>query len=255
VFNGKSLDGWSEGSDFQIHAAMRLLYYYPHEFASLIAERLHGFDVRATDEFMHRELANGCRVNEFAKAVSWCKEPAIRREIRSIFSKTTDLDILLAAISGIDDADRPLIHDRLGSMFTKLPVDEGGGYGGGYNILVELTKRFGKDAAPMFDQYLKNGNALRSFSASMALLNGGGEWQTVILRRLSDDTRPVGHFSYAVHPDNENVRLEMRVCDAAAESLSQLRPDLIFKMEGQYWELNAQIERMKKQYDKTGKTP
>jgi len=33
VFNGSSLDGWSQGSDFQIQAAMRLLYYFPKETA------------------------------------------------------------------------------------------------------------------------------------------------------------------------------------------------------------------------------
>jgi hypothetical protein len=45
VFNGKSLDGWSEGSDFQCGAALRLLYYFPKEAAPLLANRLDKLDV------------------------------------------------------------------------------------------------------------------------------------------------------------------------------------------------------------------
>jgi hypothetical protein len=39
-FNGKSLDGWDEESNYQIEAAVRLLYYFPKETAPLIAARL-----------------------------------------------------------------------------------------------------------------------------------------------------------------------------------------------------------------------
>jgi hypothetical protein len=249
VFNGKSLDGWDIGSEFQIHAAMRLLHYFPKESANLIAERLRGFDVRATDDFMRREVANGCRAREFIKAVSCCREPAIRQEIKSIFSKTTDVQILLAALPGIDDADRPLIRDRLGAMLAAVPATEDGGYGDGYNLLTALVKHFDKDAAPSFDKYLKNSGALRGFSAAMVLREGSGEWREAILRRLLGDMRGVRYYSYAIHPANQDVRLEMRVCDLAAESLNLLRPKLQFKMEGQYKELDAQIERMKKEYD------
>ena len=254
VFNGKTLDGWDDGSEFQIQAAMRLLYYFPHESASMIAERLHGFDLRATDDFIHREVANGCRVPEFIKTVSWCKEPAIRREIKSIFSKATDVGILLAAMSGIDDADRPLIRDRLGSMLAEVRVDEGGGSDSGYRLMTAIADRLGKDGTPMFDKYLNHRSAQRGYIAAMALANGSGEWRTAILRRLLVDTRPIGHY-YEVDPDNQDVRLEKRVCDIAAESLNLLRPDLKFKMEGPYKELDAQIERMEKAYDKTKNEP
>ena len=257
VFNGKSLDGWDLGSQFQIHAAMRLLYYFPKEAAPLIADRLRSFDVRATDDvdaFIHREVASGCRAGEFIKAVSWCREPAIEQGIKAIFSKTTDVQILLAALPGIGDADRRLIRDRLGLLLARVPRDEHGGYGDGYNLLTALADRLDKDAAPMFDDYLKGGSAQRGFSATMALREGHGKWRAAILRRLLDDTRSVG-YNFAIHPDNQDVRLEMRVCDVAAESLSLLRPAFKFKIEGEYKDLDAQIERIRKEYDMAGNKP
>ena len=62
IFNGKSLDGWGWGSDFQCGAAMRLLFYFPEESATLVAGRLDKLDVgkdQELDSFMCRCVANG----------------------------------------------------------------------------------------------------------------------------------------------------------------------------------------------------
>src|SRR5437667_3405330 len=62
IFNGSSLDGWDEGSDYQAAAAVRLLYYSPDEAVPLIAARLKGLDVMARpkgDGSMLRDIKNG----------------------------------------------------------------------------------------------------------------------------------------------------------------------------------------------------
>jgi hypothetical protein len=37
-----------------------------------------------------RDVANGVRTDDFVKAVSWCREPEVRKAIQDIFTKTTN---------------------------------------------------------------------------------------------------------------------------------------------------------------------
>jgi len=96
LFNGRSLDGWSEGSDLQVQSALRLLYYFPKETAPLIAARLRALDVKDAgyDDFMKRDVKNGVRAVDFIKAVAWCKEPAIQEALADIAKRTNDSQIL-----------------------------------------------------------------------------------------------------------------------------------------------------------------
>jgi HEAT repeat protein len=96
IFNGQSLDGWDEGSSFQIEAAMRLLYYFPAETAPLIAARLKSFHVTsdgAPDWGFRRDVKNGVRTVEFVKAVAWCREPSIKEALADIAKRTDDPEI------------------------------------------------------------------------------------------------------------------------------------------------------------------
>jgi HEAT repeat protein len=96
IFNGHTLNGWDEASRFQTEAAMRLLYYFPKETAPLIAARLRSLDVRS-EASKEREVKNGVRTEEFIKAVSWCKAPAIQQALADIARRTNDSEIKEAA--------------------------------------------------------------------------------------------------------------------------------------------------------------
>jgi HEAT repeat protein len=95
IYNGESLDGWEDGSDKQIAAAMRLLYYFPQETAAMIATRMRSLDVRARapDGWADREVKNGIRTIDFIKAVSWSKAPGIQEALADIARRTDDPDI------------------------------------------------------------------------------------------------------------------------------------------------------------------
>jgi hypothetical protein len=93
IFNGRSLDGWSEGSDWQIRAALRLLYYFPREAAPLIATRLRSLDVQDTNDWMKREVKNGVRILDFLPAVSWCRAPGIPEALEDLARRTNDPEI------------------------------------------------------------------------------------------------------------------------------------------------------------------
>lgn len=98
VFNGRSLDGWSEGSHFQIGAAVRLLYYFPDEAAPLIAARLRSLDVAAVtpDGSMKRDVRNRVRTTEFITAVSWCRAAPVREALADLAARTDDPEITKA---------------------------------------------------------------------------------------------------------------------------------------------------------------
>ncbi|CAN5200719.1 hypothetical protein BH11PLA2_BH11PLA2_51050 [soil metagenome] len=97
VFNGSSLDGWDEGSEYQIEAAVRLAYYFPEEAGPVIAARLKALDVKAPgmvdDGSMMRDVRNRMRTVEFLKVVSWSKAGAIREAIIDVAKRTDDLEI------------------------------------------------------------------------------------------------------------------------------------------------------------------
>lgn len=93
IYNGESLDGWADGSERQIAAAMRLLYYFPKEASPLISARLRSLEVRsrASDyDWAKREVKNGVRTADFIKAVAWSQAPAIREALADIAKRTDD---------------------------------------------------------------------------------------------------------------------------------------------------------------------
>ncbi len=94
LVDGNSWAGWSE-SEYQIRAAMRLLYYFPKEAAPLIADRLKAFDVQNRDSktYFQREAKNGVQTIDFIKAVSWCQEPRIQEALTDIAKRTDDKQI------------------------------------------------------------------------------------------------------------------------------------------------------------------
>jgi HEAT repeat protein len=83
TLNGKPLLQGSTASRLQVESTLRLLYYFQAETAALIAARLRSLDVRDSDT-----------TKEFIKAVSWCKEPAIRKALADIGKRTDDPEIL-----------------------------------------------------------------------------------------------------------------------------------------------------------------
>jgi hypothetical protein len=106
-FNGNSLDGWDVGSSLQIEAAMRMLYYFPTDCASVIADRIDQMDVTRTgspinepageselDAFMKREVANGVRTYDFIAAVVWSPHSSIVAAIKRVADRTDDEDII-----------------------------------------------------------------------------------------------------------------------------------------------------------------
>ncbi|QEL20686.1 HEAT repeat domain-containing protein [Limnoglobus roseus] len=100
VFNGSSLDGWDEGSRYQVEAAVRLLYYFPDDAGPVLAARLKGLDVVAAgggDGGMLRDVRNRVRTIEFIRAVGWAKAGPVRDALADVVKRTDDPAIRRAA--------------------------------------------------------------------------------------------------------------------------------------------------------------
>jgi hypothetical protein len=249
IFNGRSLDGWDVGSRLQVSAVMRLLYYFPRQTAPMIARRLSSLRVYSAeaelDGFMRREVANRVRTAEFVKAVAWCQEPQILTALRRIFNRTTDSQILLAALPAIQRGDSGLVKTRVEHFLHRLPATELGPYGDGYELLVALGRSLGAEARPAFRQYLGVPSVQRRHSMCKALRELRGAWTVELLVPLLIDKRPLDRWTYSVYPGKEEPSLPIRVCDEAAETINLRRPDLPFRMAGTHADLDRQITAMR----------
>lgn len=249
VYNGETLDGWSEGSDLQVAAVTRLLYYFPKQSAGLVTERLRGLRVSDwgnsdLEGFIQREVANGVCTEDFIKAVAWCQEPVVRTELVNIIKRTDDAKLLVAAAAGMGPEHKPLVLERLGSAIDRLPDDEQGPYGDGYELLVALGQLGDEKAKPIFSRYLAKPTVQRGLTMSLVLRKTRGEWAKEFLPPLLDDRRDT-RWAYTIRPGWNQPHLPIRVCDEAAETLNLLFPDLPFKLEGTHAELDEQIKQVK----------
>jgi hypothetical protein len=157
IFNGRSLDGWSAGSDFPCGAALRLLYYFPQEAAPLIAGRLDKLDVtdalksNGSSGWMQQCVANRVRADEFVKAVAWCEEPAVRTAVVRLFRRAEDYWALMAALPAIGD--KALIRGRLEPLVDRILAD---GKASGSSVLAALAERTPDTAEAVFRKYLRD---------------------------------------------------------------------------------------------------
>jgi hypothetical protein len=245
----KSLDGWYVGVAAQSSAAMRLLYYFPQQTTNLIAACLRRMDVGNTHGLYtdKRGVTHAVRNEDFIKAVAWSKEPAIQAELRRICDVTTEPGILLAAGAAMDGANANAFRKRLEEFIANLQETELGPYGNGYELLDCLVRQFGTEARPSFEQFMQHASLQGRHNMCLVLQDVSGHWSVDLLGPLLEDTRLTEGWTYAVIPGGDQPRLPIRICDAAAETISKNFPKLSFTMAGQYEDLDRQIQKMRDQ--------
>jgi len=246
ISGGNALNRWQVGNGLQTGAAMRLLYYFPQESAGMIAEQLARlYDCENGDtNAVTQKSASDVSIEGFVKAVSWSDVPAVKNEILNIFKRTTDTDVLLAALPGVDSSNTNLIRARLEDFINRLPADEGGPYGEGYNLLVALGQKLDDSAKPIFVQYLQNAGLQRWRTMAKVLQQTQRQWAVELLLPALTDKREFG-WDYALVPGQNEPRRPIRVCDEAAETINLSRPDLKFVMAGEHADLDRQIASMR----------
>jgi hypothetical protein len=246
IFNGASLDGWSQGSARQCTAARLLLFYFPTQTAPLIASRLATLDVKkpslTMDDTIRRWVAQGVRPDDFIAAVAWCPAPAIRDAITAIFKRSGDLDCTLAALPAIHDD--TLIRQRLAAFIDALPLRDIGPHGDAYKLLTRVIPIAPAIARELSERYLKNDTVARRYTLCEALRSSPAPWAPELLWPMLSDTRATGD-TYTAGPSQTDPLVSLRLCDAAAEALAANDPGLHFQLEGTHDNLDRQIDTIK----------
>lgn len=255
IYHGDSLDVWDVGSRLQCNAALRLLYYYPNESGKLIADRLRSLDVEDTDggtidRFIEREVKNGVRTEDFVHAVSWSRIAAVRDAVTELFLRTTDDDVLLAALPGVDDPRDEIIPQRLHPLLEQLPPDEGPIYGWGWKLLLAWTKASPRTARNAMEEYIKNGVTQRLQSACAVLSDTSPVWKVQFLRPFLDDTRDLKSWTSSETREVNGEEIKIRLCDMAAYVLAEEDKTLSFKLEGPVDEVDRQIATIRQELDR-----
>lgn len=255
-----NLDEISDGNGPQSTATSRLLFYFSRQTAPLIARRLNRLRVQASysepggkrsgadmTRYIKRELANDVRTADFIQAVVWCREPEIRASLLSLFRRTSDQDLLLAALPGLDPARHwSLVARRFQTVLRRQPYSEEGWYGVGQDVLIALRAFGGDKARPLYRAYLNKASVQRSLSVCEALRETGGSWDREFLWPMLSDKRPNG-YTHPVQPNTEEPRAPVRLCDVAAEIISRHRKEVSFTLVGTTEELDRQIRTMQRQ--------
>jgi hypothetical protein len=242
IFDGKSLDSWSWASDLQCQAALRLLYYFPKEALPLVLERLHHLrtaKAKNLDDYIRRCVADGVRSEDFIRSISWCKAPAIRARLMQIFRRSNDLDIMLAALAGVDD--NRLIHDRLDTLFRSLPATEDTPVGEGFRLLRAFGSRPPSIAKTFYENYLRGASPQRCQTVCLLLREVRPVWSNKILIPLLSDKRCLDDQTNPADPGGEELDAAIRVCDMAAAVLVEQRPVLRFVITGGHKDRDKQI--------------
>ncbi len=251
--NENSMAAWLAGSDFQCGAALRLLYYFDKEAAPLVAGRLDKLDYGKRGDGksrIHRYAANGVRVGHFVNATAWSNAPTIRAALARVFNRAEDVEALLAALPAIEQSE--VIRARLEPLIAKLPADEEGPFGDGFHLLVASGQRAPKPARAIFDAYLRDATLQRRRTMCHVFREAKLGWDLDLLAPLLTDKRTFG-WSYGVEAGKNEHRRPIRVCDEAAESLSQNHPELKFILAGEHADLDRQIAAIQAQLANKGK--
>lgn len=245
----------------QCTAAMRLLYYFPKETAPLLAARLHSLQVQntgpsvgsqSTDKEMarweKRELANGVRTDEFVKAVSWCPDPLIQKEMADIVMRTGDPDVMAAAVRGIPPSEHKRLTPSIQKRLHAESPSKSAWHYESYLILKALAHYWGEEALSIFEEYLLQKDPIHLYTVCAALRSDGTEWNRSLLLPLLADKRPIPDLGHWITPKGGGRQILTRVCDAAAQALTTGHSDMDFDMDQPTPLLDRQIAVIQRQF-------
>ncbi len=235
IFNGTSLDGWGIASDLQCESAMRLLYYFPAATTNLLARRLDALDVGrdvSQEDSMSCSVSNGVVADDFLNTLVWSEEPAIKTSIRKIFERTDNANVLAVSLKSLDASQHDFAVKRVEDFFAKNGKFDEGPYVDGYRILVNLGQKFGVNAKPAFEVYLRGATVKQLYSITQVLRETQGQWSVELLAPLLADRRRDEHEEYGI-------------CCDAAETIALNFPKLSFQATNDLKSIDAQIAVMR----------
>jgi hypothetical protein len=154
-----------------------------------------------------------------------------------IVKTTNNDDYFMAALSGLDRADDPVVLESVKRILDGLPPNTDHGA----KMMVMIGERFPKEAKQIYKSFLVPGSVERAETMCQVLWYGN-PLSRELLVPLLDDKRPLQGFS-----------IPMRVCDRAAQAISNGTDEIKFDSEWSISEKDAAIARLKEYCRKAGK--
>jgi hypothetical protein len=218
-----------EGSSYRQGAVLRLGYYFPDESEALLLELLDKMESPAPPPDESEQVASYGDL-ELLQAIVASKSPAVQDRTFAMMKATKDVHrflVLSRAYGGEHDA---LVLQRTLEFIESLPETDG--YDGtGIALLRMLGDRFPVEARRIYEQFIKSESTHRRDTVINALWYS--DLAPELLPPLLDDKRPLNYSNHA------------RVCDRAAQAISNNGKNLSFRGDSAEESRDKQIQKIK----------
>ena len=201
-------------------ALLRLGYYFPQQTETLLIELLETFEAADKDERVDFELL---------KAIMGSRSEKVQERIARLLQSTSNVTCFWILQQAFGPEHDPLVLKRTLSVIEALPED-----GDSQLLLRLLIERFPDEAKPICQQFVESPNLRRKDAVINALWSSS--LAPELLQPLLDDRRPFGHYTAGD-----------RVCDRAAQAISNNLPDSEFESEWSVESRDKQIYKIKLQ--------
>jgi hypothetical protein len=207
-------------SSYDEGALLRLGYYYPQQTENLLLDLLPQFE--AADKSEHIEF-------EQLEAIMGSKSQKVQERIFRLLQSTSNMTCFWILQQAFGPEHDPLVLKRTLSLIDALPED-----GDAQLVLGLLIDRFPSEAKPICRQFVESPNLHRKDGVINALWSSS--LAPELLKPLLDDKRPFGHYTAGD-----------RVCDRAAQAISNNLPESEFDSEWSEATRDKQIYKIKLQ--------
>ena len=200
-------------------------------FGTFLIEQLNKIDLsrRETD-----------RLHEtYITAISISQEPEVRDKMLRIVKSTANDGYFMAAIPAVDRKQDQVVLQSARRILAGLAPDTDQGQ----LLLMMIGERFPSDAKSVYRNFLAAGSARRAETMCRVLWYSH-PWSAEILAPLLDDNRSLSGFA-----------IPMRVCDRAAQAISNGAPRREFDSDWGTAEKDRAIEKIKKYCAEKTKQP
>lgn len=221
-------------------AAMRLDFYFPERSESLLLKHLEDIDLSTKD----RDWLDGDV--RLVQSLTASKSEKIRQRLTEIMSKTSDLELFLAALPGIEKSQVPLALKRSEEFIRRIKqqkeekraslsreVKAITSYDAS-RILEIIASRFPESAVDFFNEYLSKADFGEIYDLGHALERVNGPVVADTLARLLKDKR-------VLKDESPNPT---RVCDFVARIISDEEEQLSFQANSSEQVRDEQIGRI-----------
>jgi hypothetical protein len=214
-----------EGSDSKPGAALRLGYYYPQRSEKQLLELLAQL-VAANDK------ESDYKQTELLEAIMASRSQKVQERLLKLLETTTNDRNFLVLQRAFGPEHDILVRQRMLGWIEAFP--ESGDVWDGDSLLRALIERFPSDARPLCKQFIESPSLRRKDIVINVLWNH--PWAPELLPPLLEDQRPFGHYSEGD-----------RVCDRAAQAISNNLPDQSFDSDSPVASRDEQIHKIKLQ--------